>query len=87
MPASRCASRTPTCKAATPAVWRQMLDVNLIAPFVLIAEAEAALRKSAGGRAAASSISAPMPASRPKGSSIPYAAAKAALHHVPRCWR
>ena len=28
-------------KAATPALWRRMLDVNLIAPFVLIAEAEA----------------------------------------------
>ena len=34
-------------KAATPAVWRRMLDINLIAPFVLIAEAEPALRKSA----------------------------------------
>ncbi|MDP3241856.1 MAG: SDR family oxidoreductase, partial [Reyranella sp.] len=33
-------------KAATPALWRQMLDVNLIAPFVLTAEAEAALRTS-----------------------------------------
>ena len=36
-------------KAATPALWRQMLDVNLIAPFVLVAEAEPALRKSAAG--------------------------------------
>src|SRR5205823_13173940 len=26
-------------KAATPALWRQMLDVNLISPFVLVAEA------------------------------------------------
>ena len=34
-------------KAATPAVWRRMLDINLVAPFVLIAEAEPALRKSA----------------------------------------
>ena len=34
-------------KAATPAVWRRMLDVNLISPFVLITEAEPALRKSA----------------------------------------
>ena len=32
-------------KAATPALWRQMLDVNLISPFVLVAEAEAALRR------------------------------------------
>ena len=54
-------------KAATPAVWRRMLDINLIAPFVLIAEAEPALRKSAesGGRPA-SSISAPMPACGPR---------------------
>ena len=34
-------------KAATPAVWRRMLDINLIAPFVLMTEAEPALRKSA----------------------------------------
>ena len=32
-------------KAATPALWRQMLDVNLISPFILVAEAEAALRR------------------------------------------
>ena len=32
-------------KAATPAVWRRMLDINLIAPFLLTAEAEPALRK------------------------------------------
>ena len=51
-------------KAATPALWRRMLDVNLIAPFVLIAEAEAG---AAARPRAASSISAPMPASRPKG--------------------
>ena len=38
-------------KAATPALWRDMLDVNLIAPFVLLAEAEAACaspRRAAG---------------------------------------
>src|SRR5262245_39890008 len=33
-------------KAATPALWRQMLDVNLISPFVLVTEAEAALRRA-----------------------------------------
>src|ERR1700756_254445 len=36
-------------KAATPSLWRQMLDVNLISPFVLVAEAEAALRSARGG--------------------------------------
>jgi NAD(P)-dependent dehydrogenase (short-subunit alcohol dehydrogenase family) len=67
-------------KAATPALWRQMLDVNLISPFVLVAEAEAALRR-AGGCVVNIGTHA---GARPKGSSIPYAASKAALHHVTR---
>jgi NAD(P)-dependent dehydrogenase (short-subunit alcohol dehydrogenase family) len=65
-------------KAATPALWRQMLDVNLISPFILVAEAEAALR-SARGCVVNIGTHAGV---RPKGSSIPYAASKAALHHV-----
>lgn len=70
-------------KAATPALWRQMLDVNLIAPFVLTTEAEPALRKSAAGGRPASIVNIGTHAGvRPKGSSIPYAASKAALHHV-----
>jgi len=70
-------------RAATPALWRQMLDVNLIAPFVLVAESESALRRSAGGGRPASIVNIGTHAgSRPKGSSIPYAASKAALHHV-----
>ncbi len=70
-------------KAATPALWRQMLDVNLIAPFVLVAEAEAALRSSSDSGRPASIVNIGTHAgSRPKGSSIPYAASKAALHHV-----
>jgi NAD(P)-dependent dehydrogenase (short-subunit alcohol dehydrogenase family) len=72
-------------KAATPALWRQMLDVNLIAPFMLVAEAEAALRTSAAGGRPASIVNIGTHAgARPKGSSIPYAASKAALHHVTR---
>jgi NAD(P)-dependent dehydrogenase (short-subunit alcohol dehydrogenase family) len=72
-------------KAATPAVWRRMLDVNLIAPFVLITEAEPALRKSAeGGRPACIVNIGTHAGTRPKGASIPYAAAKAGLHHVTR---
>ena len=72
-------------KAATPAVWRQMLDVNLIAPFVLVAEAEAALRRSAeSGRPACIVNIGTHAGTRPKGASIPYAAAKAGLHHVTR---
>ena len=70
-------------KAATPSLWRQMLDVNLIAPFVLVAEAEAALRESSESGRPASIVNIGTHAgSRPKGSSIPYAASKAALHHV-----
>ena len=65
-------------KAATPALWRQMLDVNLIAPFVLVAEAETALRAAKGTIVNIGTHA----GVRPKGSSIPYAASKAALHHV-----
>ena len=72
-------------KAATPEVWRRMMDVNLIAPWMLIAEAEAALRKSAEqGRPASIVNIGTHAAVRPKGASIPYAAAKAALHHTTR---
>ncbi len=65
-------------KAATPALWRQMLDVNLISPFLLVAEAEAALREAKGSIVNIGTHA----GVRPKGSSIPYAASKAALHHV-----
>ena len=72
-------------KAATPAVWRRMLDINLIAPFVLITEAEPALRKSAEVGRPASIVNIGTHAGvRPKGASIPYATAKAGLHHVTR---
>jgi NAD(P)-dependent dehydrogenase (short-subunit alcohol dehydrogenase family) len=72
-------------KAATPSVWRRMLDVNLIAPFVLVAEAEPALRKSAeSGRPACVVNIGTHSGVRPKGASIPYATAKAGLHHATR---
>ncbi|MFZ5778930.1 MAG: SDR family NAD(P)-dependent oxidoreductase [Pseudomonadota bacterium] len=72
-------------KAATPAVWRRMLDVNLVAPFLLVSEAEPALRRSAeGGRPACVINIGTHAGVRPKGASIPYAAAKAGLHHVTR---
>jgi len=67
-------------KAATPAVWRRMLDINLIMPFVLITEAEAALREARGCVINIGTHS----GVRPKGASIPYATAKAGLHHVTR---
>jgi NAD(P)-dependent dehydrogenase (short-subunit alcohol dehydrogenase family) len=57
-----------------------MLDVNLISPFVLVAEAETALRQAKGSVVNIGTHA----GVRPKGSSIPYAASKAALHHVTR---
>jgi NAD(P)-dependent dehydrogenase (short-subunit alcohol dehydrogenase family) len=70
-------------KAATPQVWRRMMDVNLIAPWMLVVEAEAALRASArSGRPACIVNIGTHAGVRPKGSSIPYAVSKAALHHA-----
>jgi NAD(P)-dependent dehydrogenase (short-subunit alcohol dehydrogenase family) len=71
-------------KAASPAIWRRMMDVNVIAPWVLVGEAEAALRDSSErtGRPACIVNIGTHAAVRPKGGSIPYAASKAALHHV-----
>jgi NAD(P)-dependent dehydrogenase (short-subunit alcohol dehydrogenase family) len=70
-------------KAATPAIWRRLMDVNVIAPWLLVAEAEAALRQAAArGRPGCIINIGTHAAVRPKGGSIPYAASKAALHHV-----
>ena len=71
--------------AATPEIWRSLHEVNVIAPFQLIALAEPHLRQSAerGGSACVVNISSHAGV-RPKGGSIPYAATKAALNHVTR---
>lgn len=71
--------------AASPEIWHGLYEVNVVAPFRLVALAEAALRRSAerGGRAAVVNISSHAGV-RPKGASIPYAATKAALNHVTR---
>lgn len=71
--------------AATPAVWRELYEINVVAPWLLITEAEAALRRAAtdGHPAAVVNISSHAGV-RPKGGSIPYAASKAALNHVTR---
>lgn len=68
--------------AATPADWRQLLEVNLIAPWVLCTAALPALRQSPGGGSIVNVTS--HAGVRPKGSSVPYAASKAALNHVTR---
>jgi NAD(P)-dependent dehydrogenase (short-subunit alcohol dehydrogenase family) len=59
-------------QAASATVWRELYEVNTIAPFRLVAEAEPHLRASASSHAGM----------RPKGASIPYAASKAALVHT-----
>ena len=58
--------------------WRRILDVNLIAPWLLCTAALPALRESHGCVVNVTSHA----GVRPKGSSIAYAASKAALNHV-----
>jgi NAD(P)-dependent dehydrogenase (short-subunit alcohol dehydrogenase family) len=60
--------------------WRRLLDVNLIAPWLLCTAAAPALRSSKGCIVNVTSHA----GVRPKGSSIGYAASKAALNHVTR---
>lgn len=71
--------------AATPDVWHALHEVNVVAPFRLVAEAEPALRESAKrGRPGCVVNVSSHAGVRPKGASIPYAATKAALNHVTR---
>jgi NAD(P)-dependent dehydrogenase (short-subunit alcohol dehydrogenase family) len=60
--------------------WRRLLDVNLIAPWLLCTAAAPALREAGGCIVNVTSHA----GVRPKGSSIAYAASKAALNHVTR---
>ncbi|AFY71353.1 3-oxoacyl-(acyl-carrier-protein) reductase [Thalassoporum mexicanum PCC 7367] len=72
-------------KQATPEIWRQLHEVNVIAPWTLIAEAETALREASGQDYTSCIINISSHAGiRPKGASIPYAASKAALNHITR---
>jgi NAD(P)-dependent dehydrogenase (short-subunit alcohol dehydrogenase family) len=64
--------------ALSAADWRKLLDVNLIAPWLLCTAAEPALRSAQGCIVNVTSHA----GVRPKGSSIAYAASKAALNHV-----
>jgi NAD(P)-dependent dehydrogenase (short-subunit alcohol dehydrogenase family) len=68
--------------AATADDWRRVLEVNLIAPWVLCTAAVGTLREAPGGGSIVNVTS--HAGVRPKGSSIPYAASKAALNHVTR---
>jgi NAD(P)-dependent dehydrogenase (short-subunit alcohol dehydrogenase family) len=71
-------------EAASAADWRRLLEVNLIAPWVLTTAALPALRRSGqpGGGSVVNITS--HAGVRPKGASIPYAASKAALNHTTR---
>ncbi|WP_233581420.1 SDR family NAD(P)-dependent oxidoreductase [Acidipila sp. EB88] len=71
--------------AASPDLWRELYEVNVVAPFRLVAEAEGALRAAVGlGRAGCVVNISSHAGVRPRGASIPYAASKAALNHVTR---
>lgn len=68
---------------ASADVWRKMYDVNVIAPWLLITEAETALRNAATGQHSSCIVNVSSHAGvRPKGASIPYAVSKAALNHM-----
>lgn len=70
-------------KEATPEIWRTLYEVNVIAPWTLISEAEKALRSSSSPECPSSIINISSHAGvRPKGASIPYAASKSALNHM-----
>lgn len=72
--------------AATPEVWNALHEVNVVAPFRLIAYAEDALRASAAREGKPGSVVnvSSHAGVRPKGASIPYSASKAALNHMTR---
>lgn len=70
-------------KEASADVWRDLYEVNVIAPWTLIAEAEQALRDAATPECPSSILNISSHAGvRPKGASIPYAASKSALNHM-----
>jgi ketoreductase RED2 len=68
-------------EAATPEVFRRMFDVNVIGPWQVTVAAMPHLRAS--DMACVVNVSS-LAGVRPTGSSIPYAASKAALNHVTR---
>ncbi|MYS20711.1 ketoreductase RED2 [Streptomyces sp. DvalAA-14] len=65
---------------ATPEIWREILDLNVIGTWQTTVAAVPHLRKSGGSVISVSSIA----GSRPAGSSIPYAVSKAAIEHMTR---
>jgi ketoreductase RED2 len=68
--------------SVTAEVWRTILDVNVIGTWLVTQAAVPALRESGEGNIVTISSLAGL---RPTGSSIPYAASKAALNHLTLC--
>ena len=68
--------------AATPDIWARLYATNVIAPFVLTTAAVPHLKKAHSGGSIVNIGS--LAGLRQTGSSIPYAASKAALHHQTR---
>jgi NAD(P)-dependent dehydrogenase (short-subunit alcohol dehydrogenase family) len=65
---------------ATPAIWRELHEINVIAPWQLITEATPMLRQSNSAPCVVNIAS--HAGVRPKGASIPYAVSKAGLIHM-----
>jgi ketoreductase RED2 len=65
-------------EAAHLGVWRDIFTLNVFGTWAMTVAAVPALRRSAGSVVTIGSIA----ALRPKGSSIPYAASKAAVHQM-----
>jgi NAD(P)-dependent dehydrogenase (short-subunit alcohol dehydrogenase family) len=68
--------------SATPEIWAEIYATNVIAPFVLTTAAAPFLRAAPESGVIVNVGS--LAGIRPGGSSIPYAASKAALHHQTR---
>lgn len=70
-------------KQATPEIWRELHEVNVIAPWTLTSEAAPALTQASCADHSSCIINISSHAGvRPKGASIPYATSKAALNHM-----
>ncbi len=65
-------------EAATVDVWRRIFEVNVFGTWTMTLAALPALREGTGSVVNVGSVA----GVRPTGSSIPYAASKAALHHM-----
>lgn len=70
-------------KQASAEIWRNLYEVNVIAPWILMTEAEPALKSASTDDSPSCVINISSHAGiRPKGASIPYAVSKAALNHM-----